>query len=143
MGLRSGETRQEQDPCFLLGDGSGCPWAFVDVEIIPDHHVARLERRGELCAHISVELVAIHGAIDDKGSGYGIAAQPGDKGLGAPFAERRIRLKTLAFFAPAAQRRHVGFDRSLIDKDETAGALSHGRLAMVAPRHCKLNLSSG
>jgi hypothetical protein len=68
-----------------------------------------------------------------KGGGYGIAAQSGDEGLGVPFAEGRIRLQTLALFAPAAERRHVGLDRGFVDKDQTAGALLHRRLTMLAP----------
>jgi hypothetical protein len=100
-----------------------------------------------LGSHLGVELVSIHGSIDDKGSREGIAAQTGDKGLGGPFAKRDIRLQALAPSAPATQRCHVGLDRvrrendSLdrflirltVHEDETSGALLHSGLTTFAP----------
>lgn len=119
----------------------------MDIEIVPDDHVTRLEGWSELGSHIGVELVAVHRAIDDEGRGDGIAAQPGDEGLSIPFAEGSLGMKALAPPAPAAQRRHIrlervrrendSLDRFLvhltIDEDEATGALVHGGLAMVAP----------
>ena len=126
-------SRQEEYPRLSFGDGSRRSGALVDVEVIPDHHVARLKRRRELGSHVGVELVAIHGSIDDKGGDDGIAAQTGDEGLGVPFAKGRIRLQALAPSAPATQRCHVGLDRSLVHEDEAPGALLHGGLTTFAP----------
>lgn len=105
----------------------------MDVEVIPDHHVARLKRRRELGLHVGVELVSVHGPVDNEGSRKGIAAQTGDKGLGVPFAKRSIRLQALAQSASATQRCHVGLDRRLIDEDKTCGALLHSGLTTFAP----------
>jgi len=105
----------------------------MNIEIVPDNHVALLERGGELGVDVGVELVAVHGPIDNKGCSDGIATQAGDEGLGVPFAKRSIGLQTLASFASPTQRRHVGLNRSLIDEDQTARALLHRRLAMLAP----------
>lgn len=105
----------------------------MDVEIVPDHHVARLKRRCELGSHVGIELVSIHGPVDNEGSREGIAAQTGDKGLGGPFSKRRIRLQTLAPSAPATQRCHVSLDRRLVHEDETSGALLDSGLATFAP----------
>ena len=105
----------------------------MNVKIIPDDDVAWIEGWSELGADIGVEFVAVHGAVDNKSGGYGIAAQACDKGLGVPLAEGCVGVKTLALFAPATQRRHIGLDRGLIDKDEAAGALSHRRLTVLTP----------
>lgn len=105
----------------------------MDVEIVPNDHVARLEGWSELGPHIGIELVAVHGTIDDERRRDGVATQPGDEGLCVPLAEGRVGMKALAPSASAAQRRHVGLDRSLIYKDEAAGALTHRGLAAVAP----------
>lgn len=105
----------------------------MNVEIVPDDDVARHEGWGKLCSDIGVELVAIHRAIDDEGRGDRVTAQPGDECLRVPFAEGSLGVKAFAPFASAAQRRHVGLDRSLIDKHQAAGAPLHRRLAMLAP----------
>jgi hypothetical protein len=48
-------------------------------------------------------------------------AQRGDESHGLPMTMRYHFLETLAFWPPAAERRHVGFDPSLVDKDQPRG----------------------
>jgi hypothetical protein len=45
-------------------------------------------------------------------------AQRRDEGHGLPVAERGGRLETLPARPPASQRRHVGLDPGLVDKDQ-------------------------
>jgi hypothetical protein len=73
------------------------------------------------CQHlldIEREELAIDGAVDDPGRANPVVAQRRNEGHGLPMAERRRGFETLPTRPPAAERRHVGLDPGLIDKDQ-------------------------
>jgi len=73
-GLRSG-VGQEQKPGAPLGDGLCGPRALMDVEVVEDDHVAGLESRRQLRAHIDVESLAVYGAFNDPRSDEFVAPE--------------------------------------------------------------------
>ena len=94
--------RQEEEPgATLLEDRLGL-CALVAGEVVEDHHVALLQRRGELGLDIGVEDLAVHGLVDHPRRGQAIATQSGDEGLRGPVSERRISLQAGTTASPAA-----------------------------------------
>ena len=75
-------ARQEQHPGAAFPDRLGGSRAFVDVEVVPDLHVARLEDRRQLGGHIGVEGVGVDRPFYHPGRHQRVATQPGDEGLG-------------------------------------------------------------
>jgi len=96
-------------------------FAFVAAEIIEDHDVALGQRRSEDLGSIDRKELAVDGAVDDPGRADPIEAQRRNEGHGLPMAVRHHGLETLASRLPATQRRHVGFDQGLVDKDQPRG----------------------
>ena len=117
----------------MLCEGLRRSRAFMNVQVVADNDIPGLQRRGELCTDISIESSPIHGAVDHPGRKKPVASEPGDECLRVPFAEGNIALQPLPLKRAAAQGRHVGFDRRLIDKDQPAGLTLHCRLAITAP----------
>jgi len=62
----------------------------MDDEVVQDHHVAGLQRRGQLGLDVDVEGRAIHGPVQHPGCGQRPAPQARDEGLGSPVAERSV-----------------------------------------------------
>lgn len=105
----------------------------MDVEIVPDHHIAGLEQWRQLGGHIGVESCAIDGAFNHPGRYQFVAAQSGDESLGIPFAEGRICQEPAALETSPPERRHVGFDGRLVDEDQPSGRGAYGWQAMCVP----------
>lgn len=105
----------------------------MDVEVIPDHYITGLERRGELGDYIGIEGLAIDGTVDHPGGHQLIAAQPGNKGLGVPLAKGHVGKQPLALAAAPPERGHVGLDAGLVDEHQPSGGRSDGRQAVVLP----------
>ena len=144
MGLELGEShfdrievravrRQEQEPgAALLEDSLGL-CALVAGEVVEDHHVARLQRWGELGLDIGVEDLAVHGLIDHPRRGQAIAPQSGDEGLCRPVPERRIGLQPGTPASPATQTGHLGRRAGFVEEDQAVDLLAHARLAVRLP----------
>ena len=126
-------ARQEHHPGIPGPYRLTSPWALVDVEIVPDHHIAGFELWRQLGGNISVDSLAIDGVLNHPGRHQFMAAQPGDKGLGMPFAEGGICKKPLALNAASPQRGHIGFNRSLVDEHPPCGLCPDRRQAMCVP----------
>ena len=60
---------QEEAPGALFGEGFCRPRAFMDIEIVEDHHVALPQAGRQLGAPIGIE----GRSVDDPGSGKPIA----------------------------------------------------------------------
>ncbi len=124
---------QKQEPGAPFSQGCCCPWAFMRVEIVKDDDVALVQGRGELCLDVSIEGLAIHGAVDDPWRNQAVAPQSRDEGLRKPFAERRLPAQSLASKAAPSKPAHIGLYRGFVEEDEPARLLAHGGLAMTAP----------
>jgi|SoimicMinimDraft_5_1059733.scaffolds.fasta_scaffold00601_3 hypothetical protein len=111
--------RQEQQMCSSGADGIASGLALVTAEIVENDHLAGREGGRQHFLDVEREELAIDGAIDDPGCADPIVAQRRDESHRLPMAERCRCLETLATRPPAAQRRHVGLDPRLIDKDQT------------------------
>src|ERR1700704_5915326 len=74
IGLRSGLWRQEEEPSSTLLQGSLGFCALVAGEAVQDHHVARLQRWGELGLDVGVEDLTVHGLVDHPRRGQAVAA---------------------------------------------------------------------
>ena len=61
------------------GDGLAHGLAFVTAEIVHDHDVAGLKRRGEAALDIDPEDQAVHGSVDDEGRDNPIMAETRDE----------------------------------------------------------------
>lgn len=107
---------QEQHPGSVCSDGFSGAWAFVNIEIVPDHHIAWLEERGELGRYPGIEGRAVDGAVYHPGCYQFIAFQRCDECLGVPLAEWGIGNQPRALLAAPPQRRHVGLHTGLINE---------------------------
>ena len=74
-----------------------------------------------------------HRPVDDPGSRQAVAAQACDECLRFPMPERRAGFQALPLKRPAAQARHFGRRRGLVDEDQPVRLLAHARLAMQPP----------
>ena len=126
-------SRQEEHPGPPVPYRLTRPWAFVDVEIVPDHHIAGFELWCQLSGHISVKSFAIDGPLNHPRRDQFMTAQSGDKGLGIPFAEGGICKEPLALDATSPQRGHIGFNRGLVDEHEPSGFCPDRGQAMLVP----------
>ena len=132
-------ARQEHHPGIPGPYRLTSPWALVDVEIAPDHHIAGFKLWRQLGGDISVESLAIDGASITQGAtsswqrSPACSRQAGDKGLGMPFAEGSICRKPLALNAASPQRGHIGFNRSLVNEYPPCGLCPDRRQAMFVP----------
>ncbi len=102
----------------LGADGVTSRLALVTSEIVEDDEFALGEGRCQHLFNIESEEFAIDRTVDDPWRADPVVAQRRDEGHGLPMAERRGCLETLPRRPPATQRRHVGFDPGLIDKDQ-------------------------
>jgi hypothetical protein len=122
IGLRSGGVgRQEEE---LGADGAQRPadgLGLVAAEIVDDDDIAWLERGDEHLLDIGEEAFTIDRSIEHARRVDAVDAQRADEGQRAPMPVRRPADEALAARIPAADRRHVGLDPGLVDKDETAG----------------------
>ena len=89
--------RQEQKPGAALLQTLRGFLALVRRQVVEDHHVALGQGRSKLGLHIGLEDLPGHRPIDHPGRRQTPVAQPGDKGLGQPVAERRPGIQTLPF----------------------------------------------
>jgi hypothetical protein len=93
----------------------------VAAEIVQDDDIARSENRYELLRDIGPEALAVDWPVEDARSGELITAQCAEEGQCAPVTVRSEGPQALALWSPPAQRRHVGLDPGLVDKDQSAG----------------------
>lgn len=100
-----------------LSDGVG----FVSAEIVHDDDIAGFEHRDELLLDISTEALPIDRPVEDARGGQAVTSKRPEECQCAPVAMRRKAAQALAFFAPAIERCHVGFDPGFIDEDQSVG----------------------
>ena len=125
--------RQEEEPCASAAKDFFGFLAFVGGEVVEDDDVAGPKLWSELGFDIGVEDQPVHGRIDNPRGDEALAAQPGNQGLGAPMAERRLGSQPLAFQKPSAQPDHFGVGAGFIEEDQPALLFSHERLAAFDP----------
>ena len=97
----------------------GAGLAFVAAAIIHDDDVAGCEGGGQHVGDIDPETLTVDGTVDHPRCVDPVVAERRQKGRGVPVAERGMAVQALTAWAPAAQRRHVGFDPGFVNKDET------------------------
>ena len=115
-----GVWRQIPESGAGLAYGESDGFGFVAAEIVHDDDITRDKGRRELLFDVGAEAFAVDGAIEYARRGEPIMTQRAQKGQGAPVAMRGEATQALALGAPAAQRRHVGFDPGLVDEDEAS-----------------------
>ena len=113
--------RQEEQVSALISDRLARRLAFMRAEIVEDDDVSGLEGRREKLLDIGGEEFAVDRPVDNAGSIDPVMPQSRDEGEGLPVAIRNLGGETLAFWSPAAQRRHVGLHPGLVDEDQPAG----------------------
>ena len=113
--------RQVPEPCARILDHLPDGGRLVGAKIIHDDNIAGLERGDELLFDIGAEALAVDGPVEDARGGEAVAAQRAQKGQRAPAAVWGKGAQPLAFWSPAAQRRHVGLDPGLIDENQAPG----------------------
>jgi hypothetical protein len=102
-------------------------------KVVPDHHVAHLQRRGALGLDIGVEVLAVHGLVDHPWRGQAIAPQSGEEGLRGPVSERRIGLQADTTTSSATQTGHLGRRAGFVEEDQPVDPLANARLAVRLP----------
>lgn len=114
--------RQEEKVSAHFSDRLSCRLAFMRAEIVEDDDVAWFQRRREHLLDIGGEEFAVDRPVDHAGSIDPVMPQSRDEGERLPVAIRNLGGETLAFWSPAAQRRHVGLHPGLVDEDQPAGS---------------------
>ena len=114
--------RQEEEMGALFPDCAARRLAFMRAEIIEDDDVARLEGWSQHLLDIGGEERAVDRPVNHAGSIDAIMPQSRDEGERLPVAIRNLGGETLAFWSPAAQRRHVGLHPGLVDEDQPTGS---------------------
>lgn len=87
-------------------------------EIVHDDDIAGPEDGNQLLLDIGAKALAVDRPVEDARRCHAIVPQCTEEGQRAPVAVWRKRSQTLAFWSPASDGRHVGFDPGLIDEDE-------------------------
>jgi hypothetical protein len=80
--------------------------------------IATAKHRQQELLDVGAEDDPVDRAVDDARGGERIGSEDGKEGERAPAAVGSEALQPLALDAPAAHRRHVGFDPGLINEDE-------------------------
>lgn len=111
--------RQEEKMCAFAADRLARGPAFVRAEIVEDDDVALFEGRGEYLFDVGGEQDPVDRSVDDAGRIDPVMPQGGDKGKGLPMTIGNRGGETLPSGRPTAQRRHVGLDPGLVEKDQT------------------------
>ena len=114
--------RQKEKVSALFSDRLPRRLAFMRTEIVEDDDVAWVEGRREHLLDIGGEEFAVDRPVDNAGSIDPVMPQSRDEGERLPVAIRNLGGETLAFWSPAAQRRHVGLHPGLVDEDQPAGS---------------------
>src|ERR1700692_651235 len=110
--------RQEEQVSSPGADGVAGWLALVTAEVVEDDDLALCQGGCQYLLDVEGEEFAVDGAVDDPRRADPVVAQRRDEGHGFPMAEGRRGFETLPTRPPAAQRRHVGLDPGLIDKDQ-------------------------
>jgi len=113
--------RQEEKPCAGGPDCRPDRIALVAPEIVHDYDVTWPECRQQELFDVTQEARPVDGAIEDTRCRDAVMAKGGEEGQGFPVSVGYKCPEALAFFAPAAQRSHVGFGPCLVDEDQAAG----------------------
>ena len=74
----------------------------MEIEIVPYHHITRLEYWGKLSGDICVECFAIHRPVDDPWGDQFMAFERSDEGLCIPIAEGCLGDQSTPFLAAAS-----------------------------------------
>ncbi len=114
-----GRQKPEPRPCRFDG-GTYC-LGLVATEIVHDDNVARFESLNELLFNIGQKARAVDRTIKDARGGHLVATECRQERHGAPVAMWGITAQASAFRSPAADRRHIGLDPRLINKDQAFG----------------------
>ena len=88
-------------------------------EIVHDDNIAWPERWDEDLFDISLEPIAIDGAIEHHGRDHARQAQTCNQCRGFPVAMRKAHAQPLAFWSAAMRARHIGGRPCFVDKDQT------------------------
>jgi len=113
-----GVFRQEEELGAGRTDELAHGFAFVAAEIVENDYIAWFQRRDENLFDIEQERLAVDRTIDDPRRIDPVVTQGGKEGHRLPMAIRGLGLEPFSAQTPAAQRRHVRLDPSLIDEDE-------------------------
>ena len=136
---------QVPEPCAGLADHPPDSGRLMGSEIVHDDDVAGLKHGHELLLDIGAEALAVDRPVEDTRRCQPVAAQRAEKGQRAPMAMRGKAAQALAAWPPAAQRRHAGFDPSLVDEDQPSRieAGLPGAPALPPPRDVSAGLLKG
>ena len=127
-----GVGRQEPEPCARCFDGGAHGLGFMTTEVVHDDDVAGLQSPDKLLFDISQEARPVDRSVEDTRCRELIVAKRGQEGHGAPMAVWCKADQALALRSPATQRRHIGLDPGLVDKDK-ALRLKPGLKALPPP----------
>jgi len=124
---------QEKEPGATCCDDFFDLRTFVEGDVIEDHDIARCQRWRELSFDVDREDLGVHRRINEPRCRQAIVAQPGNKSLCLPRAERRIRVVALTARRPASALGQLGVGRCFIDEHQLMGALAKERHAPMDP----------
>ena len=110
------------------------PVHLVAAEVVEDDDVSGLQCGAQKLLHPGQEQLAIHGPVDDQGSGQSMVAQAGNKGGRLPTAQRRRSDASAALGGAAIAPRHVGRGPGFIDKHQLFDVQRRLRFTPGAPR---------
>src|ERR1700761_5640865 len=110
---------QEQQSRFGTLDQLAHASNLVRGQIVHDDDVARSERRDQHLLDKRQEQLTVDGTVEYGACRDAVATQRGDDGAGLPVPMRNGRDQALAARRSTAQPGHVGFDPSLINKNQS------------------------
>src|SRR5690606_31555183 len=113
--------RQERELCARVEDGFADGARSMAAEVVEYDDVARPQRRHQELLDVATEYRSVDRSVDDAGLCQRVDPKSCKEREGAPASVGREAEQALALLAPAAKRRHVGLDPSLVDEDQTAG----------------------
>jgi len=125
--------RQEQEPSALCFEASGGCFAFVAAKIIENDHIALIEGGCELGLGINLEGGAVHGTVEQPGSGQAMEPQTCNKGLRPPSAKRRQGPEPVPAKRPAVKPGHLRIGGGFINKDKPVRHHPHKGQALRNP----------
>jgi hypothetical protein len=94
---------------------------LVGSEVVHHDDVVAPKRRNQALLDVGQEHLACHRPVDDHRRGHSVVAQASHKGDRLPLTKRHVANHTHAPRSAAPDPRHVGADRSFVDKHQPGG----------------------
>ena len=110
---------QEQQLGFRLAECLTNGKPLVALQIVRDHDVAGTQGRYQDMFDVGLEPIAIDRAVKQPRRINPIVTQSGDEGHRVPMPVRHLGPQARPARPPTTQRRHVGLDGGLVDKDQS------------------------